>query len=345
MSAVRSFAAIAGRVRRLARSPLAHFVVLGGLLLAARDLTTSREPARRAVRDPIVVSHEQVRTLAEGFAERWGHAPDDAQRRALVEQAVQEEMLFREARVLALGLGDASVRRRLIEKMRLVGERPGRDEDELVREAISLGLDDDVVIRRLLVEKMRLVLKQQADAVPVSDRELAEHLERRRDELLLPERIGLTQVFLSEERHGAALAAEAVRILERLRSSGAPAARPEDLSDPFPLGTRLRAYTRSQLVGRLGKGFADAVAALEPGVWSGPIASPYGLHLVRVEERQPPRLPSVDEVRPALTRAVLRERAAQGLARGLARLRELYAVRVEEGAQQAAGLASAQSES
>jgi hypothetical protein len=58
-----------------------------------------------------------------------------------------------------------------------------------------------------------------------------------------------------------------------------------------------------------------------------------------VEEKLPARLPSIDEVRPALTRTVLRERAEQSLARGLARLRELYAVRAESGGVQAAGVA------
>ena len=113
-----------------------------------------------------------MRTLSAEFAERWGSPPSAAQQRALVEQAAQEEMLFREARLLALGLGDGSVRRRLVEKMRLVSDRPGRSEDELVREAIELGLDDDVVIRRLLVEKMRLVLRQEAGGTPIADLDL-----------------------------------------------------------------------------------------------------------------------------------------------------------------------------
>jgi hypothetical protein len=327
-------------LRRLTRSPLVHFVLLGGLLLAARDPMLTREQAARApvVRDPIVIPVERVRALAEEFTERWGSPPSEAQQRALVEQVAQEEMLFREARLLALGLGDGSVRRRLVEKMRLVSDRPGRNEDELLREAIELGLDDDAVIRRLLVEKMRLVLRQEAGSTPISDNDLAAHLERRRDELEQPERITFTQVFLGEDARGTHLAADAQRTLARLRSRGLPAERVEELSDPFPLGTRLRAYTRSQLVGRFGKRFAEEVMVLEPGAWSGPFASPYGLHLVRVEEKLPARLPSIDEVRPALTRAVLRERAQQSLARGLARLRQLYAVRVEGGGLQAAGV-------
>jgi hypothetical protein len=327
-------------LRRLTRSPLVHFALLGGLLLAARHPMLTREDTARApvVRAPIVIPPERVRALGEAFTARWGGPPSAAQLRALVEQTVQEEMLFREARLLALGLGDGSARRRLVEKMRLVSDRPGRSEDDLAREATELGLDDDVVIRRLLVEKMRLVLRQEAGGTPIADHDLAAHLERHRDVFEQPERITFTQVFLGEDAHGTQLAADARRTLARLRSSGAPAERVAELSDPFPLGARLRAYTRSQLVGRFGTRFAEKVLALEPGAWSEPLASPYGLHLVRVEEKLPARLPSIDEVRPALTRAVMRERARQNLARGLTRLRQLYAVRVEDGGLHAAGV-------
>ena len=344
MSALRR---VGQALRRLPRSPLVHFALLGGLLLAARDPMLARERVAHApaVRHPIVIPPERVRALAEEFAGRWGSPPSAAQQRALVAQAAQEEMLFREARLLALGLGDGSVRRRLVEKMRLVGDRPGRGADELVREAIALGLDDDVVIRRLLVEKMRLLLRREAGGTPIADRDLAAHLARRRDELEQPARITFTQVFLGADMRGARLAADAQRTLARLRASELPAERVAELSDPFPLGARLRAYTRAELVGRFGAGFAEEVAALEPGAWAGPLASPYGLHLVRVEEKLPARLPAIDEVRPALTRAVLRERAQQSLARALARLRQLYAVRVEDGGRQAAGVPAAENAS
>lgn len=321
-------------LQRVARSPLVHFVVLGGVLLAIRHQPLVGEPAGAtpAVREPIVISSERVRELSDEFTGRWDRSPSAAEERALAEQAALDEMLFREARRLALDHGDGSVRRRLVEKMRLVGDRPGRGEDELVQEASELGLEDDAVIRRLLIEKMRVVLRQEDDTRPIADTELAAHLERHRDAFAQPERITFTQVFLAADTRGARLAADARATLVRLRTDGfAP-----ELSDPSPLGTHLAAVPRPQLVGRFGKRFADEIMRVDLGAWSGPFASPYGLHLVRVEERRPARLPPLDEVRPALTRAVLRERGQQSLARGFARLRELYPVRIEPADQRAA---------
>ena len=327
-------------LRRLAGSPLFHFVLLGALFFAGRRPLIGGEPVPDAVirREPIVISHERVRALVGEFKRRWNGPPSEAQRHALVEQAVEEEMLFREARLLALELGDGSIRRRLVEKMRLVGDRPGRSEDALVRDALELGLDDDAVIRRLLIEKMRIVLRQGAGDAPIPDDDLAAYLERHRAELAQPARITFTQVFLAEDSRGAHLVADAHRTLARLHSADVSADDVAALSDSFPLGTHLRAYTHAQLIGRFGRPFADAVAQLEPGAWSGPLSSPYGMHLVRVDEKLPARLPAIDEVRPALTRAVVREQAQQRLARGLAQLRELYEVHVEANEAQAAAL-------
>jgi hypothetical protein len=42
--------------------------------------------------------------------------------------------------------------------------------------------------------------------------------------------------------------------------------------------------------------YREALSTVPPGQWSGPLASPYGLHLVYVSERLPAREPPLDEV-------------------------------------------------
>jgi hypothetical protein len=330
-------------VRRVAawtRQPLVRFAVAGAVLLGLQSLLAPEEEAPPAApaRAPIVVSAAEARALEARFVKRWGRAPSQVERRALVDESVQEEMLFREARVLALGFGDASVRRRLIELARGVSERPGKPDDELVDEALALGLDDDVVIRRLLAEKMRLVLQQDPAPVVVRDEELARLLDRQRERFAKPAMVTLTQVFLSPGARGGRAEDDAQHLLASLRAGEIPSERVSLVADPLPLGTTLRGYTRLQLQGRFGKGFADRVFALEPGAWQGPIASPFGLHLVRVEEKHDERLPELDEVRSVLLRVLARERAQENLARGLARLRRLYGVRVEGGRDGQAGV-------
>ncbi len=316
----------------LTRSPLLRFAVAGALLFAVRELVArpGEAPEAPPERPPIVVSADDVRALEAAFVKRWGRAPSAAERDALIAERVQDEVLFREARRLALGRGDASVRRRLVELARAVSDDPARPDDDLVREALALGLDDDVVIRRLLAEKMRLFLQQEAEPLALSDEELARLLEEQRERFVKPATVTLAHLFLSRDARGASADEDAARLLADLRSGRLAAERIAEVADPLPLGTTLRGYTHLQLQGRFGKAFADRVFALEPGTWEGPIESPFGLHLVRIEERREERLPELDEVRSALLHAVRRERAQASLARGLARLRELYEVRIED---------------
>jgi hypothetical protein len=313
---------------RWLRHPVLHFVLIGATLFAASELWSPSEPARPPVqREPIVISAEQIRLMEEDFVRRWGMVATPAQMSALIAQTIEEEMLYREARVLALDFQDGSVHRRLVEKMRALGDRPGRPPDELVREARALGLDEDIVIRRLLIEKMRILLAQDPTAPPLTETDLQDYLDRHRERFLQPAELTFSHLFVDESLSGEDLEDTARATLAHARTL--PLADAVALSDPFLLGLRFRAYSRPRMTARFGTAFAEQVFALEPGVWSEPITSPYGLHLVLVEERREPRLPELAEVRQQLVEAVGTERATQRLVQGLARLRELYAIRVE----------------
>lgn len=316
--------------RRLLRHPVAHFAALGALLfgLAASRPEPAQKPAVPA-RSPIVVNAERIRAMRADFQQRWSVAPTPAQLRALIEQTVEEEILYREARVLALDYQDASVRRRLIEKARAVIRRPFRGDDDLYQEALALGLDDDLVIRRLLIEKMRLVLQDDGADGAIPDAAVRDYLQRHHARFALPETVTFTQVFVSASAHRDRLAAAVDAVRAQLASDSPPSVLATRLSDPFPLGQHLRAYTRNQVMARFGEPFAEQLFTLPPGRWSDPIASPYGSHLVWVHEHVAKRLPPLDSVHQAITLALLQERAADNLQRGLARLCALYDIRID----------------
>lgn len=226
------------RRRALHTSPLLRLIAGGAVLFAASvaldawrgrtpdgtDAGSARDAAPSAVvRAPVVIDASTAHALERGFVARFGRPPGPAERRALLGEAAQDEMLYREARVLQLGHDDASVRRRLLELLRTLGEpRAGRDDDQLVEAALRLGLDDDVIVRRLLTEKMRLVLQREPHGTPLDDALLADALARHRAELVQPESVSVEQVFLSTERRGDAAPADARRLARLLRAGTSP---------------------------------------------------------------------------------------------------------------------------
>jgi hypothetical protein len=333
-------------LRRGLRAPAVHFVLIGGLLFGisqARRDVDARSPAgppsgptsAPADARAITFSPARVRQLHADFVEQFGRSPSREEFSSFVEQAVDNEVLDREARRLAVGFGDPSIRLRLIQKMRALNSDPSKSEETLHREALELGLDDDVAIRRLLREKMRLLLRRDGGDAPIEDREVREYVERHRDRFARAEAVTFSHVFVSPRVHSGRVREEAEAVLGELRARPLLPGGSDDLSDPFPLGLRLQGWSEATLARRFGDEFATRVLALEPGQWVGPIASTLGLHLVWVHERIPGAMPPLDLVRPQVVRALAEERAVKRLAGGIQRLRSLYEVRVEPPAEMA----------
>ena len=55
-------------------------------------------------------------------------------------------------------------------------------------------------------------------------------------------------------------------------------------------------YSADELARQFGRGFADGLASLEPGVWHAPVLSGYGVHVVRIGEVIVPPPPALDDV-------------------------------------------------
>jgi PPIC-type PPIASE domain len=315
------------------RSPVVHFVLIGGLLFAARTAWRGRDgtPGSRGQRAPIVLTAPQIRQLQADFEQRWGAKPTPGQLQALIQQAVEDELLYREARLLRLDFQDPSVRLRLMQKMRALSADPRRSAEELYREAVALGLDEDLVIQRLLRQKMRLLLQQDPHPAPLREQDIRDHIARHRDRFMRPETVTFSHVLLSARVWGEHMGEEAEALVAQLRSQSTLPEAAGDLSDPFPLGLQVRAQSRSGIVRFFGADFAEQIFNLPPETWAGPVASPFGLHLVWVHEKVPEHMPPLDTVWQQVAREIVQERAEARLASGLRRLRNLYDIRIERG--------------
>jgi len=78
-----------------------------------------------------------------------------------------------------------------------------------------------------------------------------------------------------------------------------------------------------------GEDFASGVLDVEPGRWSGPVESSYGLHLVWVRERVEGALPPLADVRDAVERHLLTARRRAELDQAYERLLAKYTVTIE----------------
>lgn len=97
----------------LQRSPLLIFLALGVGAFAAERWLAAGDAGRRV----ITLTDEQVDALAARWDAQWGRPPTGRELRGLIDEAVREEVLYREALRRGLDRGDPIVRRRLAQKM------------------------------------------------------------------------------------------------------------------------------------------------------------------------------------------------------------------------------------
>lgn len=241
-------------MKRWAREPLLHFLLLGALLFVVDGLFVG--PARPAG-GIIVISDAQVDSLIDLFQLQWGRPPTQQELSGLVDGYVREEVMY--------------------------------------REALAMGLDrDDTIVRRRMMQKLEFLSQDMVDPNP-PDADLRAFFEAEQERFLLPAEISFAHVYLNPDRHGADLDRDAATLLERLRAS--PELPIDDLGDRIMLDARYASETPQGVAARFGSEFAGAVFELAPGVWSGPVVSGYGLHLVRVDSRIDPRPPGFEAVR------------------------------------------------
>ena len=330
-------------MKRLARRPLLHFALLGGGLFLIAHGSARGRWAQTMVRAPVTISAAALESERRAFVGRAGRAPTAAEMAGLAGTLVDDELLWREAVALRLDRDDPVVRRRLVRNLRFlrgidaagvrgVSGAAGGDDKALYTEALALGLDrSDEVVRRRLAERMQLRIQEQARAVEPADAEIDAYVARHRTRFAEPERIGLTQIFLSRERRGPRLAADARDLLARLMAANVAPADAVRFGDPGLTPARLAPQSRRSLARRFGAAFAEDVLRQGPGGWGGPVASAYGLHLVWVHEVVPPRSPSPASVRGAARELLLAERADAALGDALRALRARYEIRMPAG--------------
>jgi hypothetical protein len=163
--------------RRWWREPLLHFVVLGGLAFFAHRVLFGAPSSEYVAPEDAPI--EQIR---EDWFSAKGARPSAEQEAALVQEWIEDEILY--------------------------------------RRAIELGLDqNDTIVRRRMVQRMRFLLEDTSRIEPPTDAQLRAWLERHPRKFALPANSTFTHVFFSRGKRGAELGAAARSALVTLRSN------------------------------------------------------------------------------------------------------------------------------
>ena len=240
----------------------------------------------------IVITRGLTEHLASSFMSTWGRPPTDTELKGLIDDYVMEEIA--------------------------------------TREGVGMGLDrDDTIIRRRLRQKLEFLLVEEAGSAPPTVAELQAWLDKHPDTFRVDPRVAFRQVYLSPNRRATSLRADAEKVLLKLRAAG-PEAAIERVGDATMLPAEQPLEPLREVARTFGEDFAQDLLKIEPGQWTGPVESPFGLHLVLVRERVAGVAPPLAEIRPFVEREVLAARRKTDLRSLYDRLLAKYSVEIEQ---------------
>lgn len=169
-------------------------------------------------------------------------------------------------------------------------------EEVYYREGIRLGLDqDDTIIRRRIRSKMEFLASSELENEAPDDATLQALLDKSPKAYAADARYSFDQIYLATQDEAAARA-RATQILAALNTGTDW----QKLGDSISLPRSPDNVDRTRIASDFGDEFAASLAGLKAGSWSGPVASGFGLHIVRIRTAQASSKPRLADVRQKL---------------------------------------------
>ncbi|MBL8419474.1 MAG: peptidyl-prolyl cis-trans isomerase [Dechloromonas sp.] len=274
-------------MKRFLREPLVHFVLIGAVIFGLYRLAPPGNPAAGGPSKEIRLSLDELNQLTLLFQSQWRRPPSPQELQRMVENKVEQEILYREALAMGLDKNDEIVKRRMAQKMQFLAE--------------------DVAAAR----------------EPTTD-ELKSWYEKNSTRFAQPPRLSLRHLYFSPDRRGARVRDDAQQALAKLAGLPVDTKVASSLADPFMFQDYYRERAPEFLGKEFGAPFALAVAKLPAGAWQGPVESGFGWHLVFVDTVVAGRVPTFDEVEADVRAAWLSEQKAQAWEKSYKKLRAGY---------------------
>jgi peptidyl-prolyl cis-trans isomerase C len=280
---------IATVVRKWLHEPLVHFLLIGFALFAAYSLFTPSTALPSSSR--IELTQEDLNQLQVTWMAQWKRLPTPDEMRGLVENRVQQEILYREALAMGLEQNDEIIKRRLAQKMEFLAE-------------------DISSIREPQKEELKAWFGNNSAR------------------FAMPGRITFRHLYFSPDKRGQQAQHDAAKILQTLSSKPIEPAKVSDLGDRFVDQDYFADCLPEQISKVFGSAFAESLFKLKSSErWQGPVESGLGWHLVLIETVTPGRVPSFDEADPEQVKSewttAMREEAKR---KAFAELKQRYEI-------------------
>ena len=254
-----------------AKQPVIQFMLIGLIMFLVNTFIIQAKSSDDEDEYKVYLTSGDVNSMREMWTSQWNRPPTKMELQGMINQRVEETILFREAVKIGLNKNDNIIRQRMSQKLEF--------------------LSGD------------LVKPDSATAQEVQD-----YFELNIEKYTTPENITLTQLFVNPKIHGDLLEKEVNTRLSKLSGMDASSPKVSSYGDQFSLQTYFPDKPQMELAKLFGTEFAVKVFELETGKWVGPVNSQYGAHLVFVTYKNPAVAPEFETVQEMVAEDLQRER-------------------------------------
>jgi hypothetical protein len=270
--------------KRLSRKPFLQFLALGAIIFAVAHLA---QQGRDASQRRILVDAQLRQRIVQTSQTQSGFTPAPAQLERLIDDYIDDQVMY--------------------------------------REALRMGLDqDDEIIRRRLIQKVQFLQQDLAGVPDPQESELRAYYSAHPELFTSATSVSFEQLYFSADHGGSTKAESRARhALDQVRRGSATSL--ALLDDPFPFQIAAEDLTRVDAARIFGDtGIVEALFSTSEGQWSEPVRSAYGWHLIKVDHRQSAKVAEFSQVRTQVESAYREEQRQAAQQRELAALRARY---------------------
>lgn len=252
---------------KILKDPLIHFMVMGAFIFVL--FYAQQDEAPTTTENVIDVSRADIERMILMWQKSWMRPPTEAELDGVIEQRVREEVLYREAK--------------------------------------AIGLDeDDTVIRRRLAKKMDYLSSDLTAFIEPSNDNLQAYYTANQKEFKIDAMISFIQIYLNPKVRKDQVKTDAAKLKTMLNQTEGEGEY-HQLGDPSLLASEYEKYTPTLVNRMYGGQFYENLHVLPMGVWSGPLSTSYGLHLIYVRDKNESAIAEFDSVRDKVKQGWLAE--------------------------------------
>lgn len=273
--------------------PVVQFMGIGLLMFLINTYILQADSAKNENEYNVSLTAGEVRSMQEVWTSKWQRPPTEVEMEGMINQRVEETILF--------------------------------------REAVKIGLDkNDDIIRQRMAQKLEFLSNDLVKPDSATAKEVKEYFERNIENYTTPRNITITQLFVDPKKHGASQEEEVRTRLTKLNGMDAASSGISRYGDQFLLQSYFPNKSELELGKLFGGEFANNIFEFEADKWVGPVNSQYGPHLVYIANKTQAIVPDLETVKELVTEDLQRAKQEKLNSLNIDGILSRYKVVIEE---------------